>query len=1517
MLRLRVYLSNPQGERQHKLPVLKDSLQYAHPLNGSAVLKFAMSAREAGRMPEKGFIVTVEYKWGTGDYQALPEHGQFFMTKASGDDADQSKVVTFEGETYLTWLLARTHLHWSSSAKNNERVWVEPGDKPASSGWIMHGMLTESQGRGWGSQVSWDFTGAVDSKGAAWTAAEKVKQGWRLLDPLSSVLGALSESGLCDWTTDTRTGLRLFRTGTLGSDRSQWVLGGPRMSKVPIKTDASGIFTHLTVVPEKAKNWLYLTNPGAPTEHGRLEATMTQSGIESHSEATRLAQPALKLGRAASREESYEWTPDGDLAPWAHFRVGDMVTVRVQGLLIQRRVIAIIVEERGGVMTARVTVGEKIPGMQARILGLIGAGHVGSIIGGSGKAFPGSTGPLKPEPARVEGLLVVNDVARWTEDGKLLSEVTLGWDPVVYAVDGTAIDLTGYELWARKAGEARYRVTSSGDTEVTTTAFEPGSTQWVSVRAISDQGVPGAFSTEVEVTPQPPEPLDPPTMPIFRTGNGAIQTIWDGMLDDGSGPYPAPVWCSHCLVEVQADGETEWERFPQDSGWVLTGLTRGDKWSVRLVAVDFRGIESEPGPAGEVTVQSEAQDALERANQAAADALEAKQEAEDALAETVELRDTVIPGLDTRLTGEIEAATTAAQDAVDQAVLAKTTADGKNSIYVRPETDPRPQGKTPGDLLYRLFSGQVERLVAPVDDGEFWANVASNGVHYNTVQTWNPELFVDQYGLSLGYPQADPLNVLPLTEELPTTGSTITTVIDYYGDADGLMKIWYKGVSGGYFVLKTVNLPNPNWGDGTVTDTTVLPPNGTYFVTVELDGPFALWLDSISIKQTVGDESYPETAIRSVEIWNGTQWSPHQIVADSLLVPSSIGNVLIKDGAITGPKVNAESVAAVVGEFVEVRASKIVGDQAALNSAFVGQLVSDQGFITNLLTQQIIVAGDNLIRDPAFKKPLAENWAAWEGSFEAWYASSSTWVPGPTLNCDATGSGAKRLVQIARIPVIPGQTLSMSFRAQAGWSGNPWAGSNAQVRVAWRSASGIISTSGLTVTPNTGWRTYTGIVTAPSDETLVEATYEILIPSGATSGLLSVGQLMLRSGVGATLIEPDAVTTPAIKAGSIITDHLSTGALDAFQITSPLIQSVATANRGIKWNGAVLAGYNNSGTETFRLDATRATITAGIFRTTATTNRGIQMDEQFLRAWNASGTETFRVTASTGAVVMTGATVRTAASGARMTFDTTGLKMFGPLGSYPVFQLDGLEQTGPTGDYGITMRAYSGSSTLGVKRIFIGGKYGETGVRMALADASGYERVSIDDQANKGITVSNPGNGGIGNLYGGYLSLTVGGSNTAYLRLSPAPTTTAAANTVIASNPAGVFYRSTSLRKFKKDLRPLSESVDPYQILNVVPQTWLDSGQLEMQAEAEAIAEARAAGVMVIDPDYETFPVTPRRIPGFVAEDMEAAGLGVLCEYDEHGDLQGISYDRVGAALVLALQALLERVETLEAALAA
>ena len=55
-----------------------------------------------------------------------------------------------------------------------------------------------------------------------------------------------------------------------------------------------------------------------------------------------------------------------------------------------------------------------------------------------------------------------------------------------------------------------------------------------------------------------------------------------------------------------------------------------------------------------------------------------------------------------------------------------------------------------------------------------------------------------------------------------------------------------------------------------------------------------------------------------------------------------------------------------------------------------------------------------------------------------------------------------------------------------------------------------------------------------------------------------------------------------------------------------------------------------------------------------------------------------------------------------------------------------------------------------------------------------------------------------------------------------------------------------------------------------------------------------------------------RRIPGVVAEDLDAAGLGMFVVYNEDGSPESVMYDRLGVALVPAVKALRDRVNELE-----
>lgn len=122
-------------------------------------------------------------------------------------------------------------------------------------------------------------------------------------------------------------------------------------------------------------------------------------------------------------------------------------------------------------------------------------------------------------------------------------------------------------------------------------------------------------------------------------------------------------------------------------------------------------------------------------------------------------------------------------------------------------------------------------------------------------------------------------------------------------------------------------------------------------------------------------------------------------------------------------------------------------------------------------------------------------------------------------------------------------------------------------------------------------------------------------------------------------------------------------------------------------------------------------------------------------------------------------------------------------------------------------------------------------------------------------------------------------------------TTTEASNVRV--NAVGKFERVTSASRYKLDTKPTAL---PDALLDVPMKDWIDSGQKE---------EDRS---------------TRHRIPGVIAEEVEAAGGDLFVTYDTEGEIQGVAYDRFALARtqVLAdrLDRALARIESLEAALA-
>lgn len=137
----------------------------------------------------------------------------------------------------------------------------------------------------------------------------------------------------------------------------------------------------------------------------------------------------------------------------------------------------------------------------------------------------------------------------------------------------------------------------------------------------------------------------------------------------------------------------------------------------------------------------------------------------------------------------------------------------------------------------------------------------------------------------------------------------------------------------------------------------------------------------------------------------------------------------------------------------------------------------------------------------------------------------------------------------------------------------------------------------------------------------------------------------------------------------------SGGDLSGVTVTGSTIQTTSTASRGVKITSGGLVAYDRNGAATLTVDATSGsilmkgavstnstlntpainsgTVTGAVIQTTATANRGVKIDSGGLKAWDGNGNQTLDLNGSTN--TMTGI-FRTAASGNRIEISNTTYK---------------------------------------------------------------------------------------------------------------------------------------------------------------------------------------------------------------------------------------------------------------------
>lgn len=583
--------------------------------NGASTITFSTSELAASKLTVP-FVVSLVGSTNGGPHSRL-RSGEFIITDSDADDADRAKKVTFSGMEFVPWLLSMNRQHWSSSAKNGTRTWLV-GKNATSVGYLMSGLIAEGQARGWGELLSIGFNGTTDSNGAAWTASERQSEAWPLLMPVSEILQRCADNGLCDWYCEGTT-LEIVRPGT-GPLRSNITLGGPLFTSRPVRSSFKDVFTHLTVVPEKARNWLYLTNTGATSRFGRLEASQTQSGVDDHATATKNAQPALTMGRATKNEVSFDWSPDaGGPTPWFEFNIGDTVWTKTRAGKSVQRVIGLQVSRVGqDPVTVRAITGDKLVGTATRLARKTNAVSVGGTTGGTGVALPSSNGATFPVPAAPTGLHVESNVSQWGADGSALTGVTLAWDAVSQAEDGSGVDVEAYQVAVRSGATPSSVAATTDALSWTATGWPVNVQRMVRVRAVAPNGDKSAWSDEIPVTPvDPARPVKVTGLAVTsQTGSwradGTAQTdvvlAWDAVsVDTGGNVIPVTYEVSSRLpvkTDAVVDSTTvtvsDWE--PGTTRYVkvraVSGNGKGD-WSDELtVAVQVPSSIVPKAPVG-------------------------------------------------------------------------------------------------------------------------------------------------------------------------------------------------------------------------------------------------------------------------------------------------------------------------------------------------------------------------------------------------------------------------------------------------------------------------------------------------------------------------------------------------------------------------------------------------------------------------------------------------------------------------------------------------------------------------------------------------------------------------------------------------------------------------------------------------------------------------------------------------------------------------------------------------------
>lgn len=609
MTQTRVIAYLPNGASQGPVPA-PQSLQLGVPLNDTGALMLAYPPQgPRGELLGQPLELAVEVSNDGGLTWAEPKGARFLYLR-DGRDPVRDDAYQVEAAGYIL-RLSKALVPFTGLSAGGERVFTN-----ATPGKIMGDLMTEAQGRGALSGLSWDFTATLDSGGTPWP--QQVSLNFQPGTDLLAILNGLAEQGLVDYITNGRT-VQVYvaeHVNGLGVDRTTGanpvsLRFGRDLTEAPFRRTWEALADTAFILGDNGSN-LTRTNGAATKPWGRQETFVTAAGVSDSGTLQVIGDASLK-GLADPRSEhthGVDFTAAVFL-PFRDYYPGNWVYRAVDGAVgVERMRVRQITLTRGadGVTTGNVVLNDRFQEADVRQARRI-AKITGQIQGGAG-GIPTPVGNDILAPAAVTSLSGSSEA--YHVAGVPFAQVTLDWPDVTTNADGSAIaDLDHYEVERRKGTSGNWEQfqTSTGSA-ATSSGYTPGEVWQFRVRAVDTVFNRGGLSPTFQVTTATdttPPPV--PSTPDATSFRGVVSVAWDGK---DSTAQVMPEDLDYVEVHIGTPGFTPTPGPGSTLKGVLKGqgsvqvsaLTVGNSYGAKLLAVDTSGNYSTASVQDTVVVDS-------------------------------------------------------------------------------------------------------------------------------------------------------------------------------------------------------------------------------------------------------------------------------------------------------------------------------------------------------------------------------------------------------------------------------------------------------------------------------------------------------------------------------------------------------------------------------------------------------------------------------------------------------------------------------------------------------------------------------------------------------------------------------------------------------------------------------------------------------------------------------------------------------------------------------------------------